>query len=391
MKRIFTTTIALCCALVAFEASAQRHHRHDSPLKARATDTDINQYGQEVSVVPLTAEAQDGFLVFQNRKANYRVWFDVRVQTDGAVFWGTPEGVDKIGNGVSIRRARFALKGQLRRDWYGEFDMDFADGVAELKDAYLRFDGIRNMQLQVGNFKENFSISRNTTSRYLQFIERPMAVAFAPSRHLGFQAKFEVPLFWAAAGVFFQPVDGAETRTNVEDNNKDAGKVETAQNAGTEATGLRIAYVELDSLMSQYQLYKDYEGVLTRKGADIQNTLGQRQRRLESSAAAMQRKYENNGFQTRDELENAQRNLQQQEMELQELAAKLNNEFNEEQARINQEARDSIQNFLKIYNQTKKYDYVMIKAGDNLLIANPQYNITKDIVTGLNKRYNANK
>jgi Skp family chaperone for outer membrane proteins len=33
----------------------------------------------------------------------------------------------------------------------------------------------------------------------------------------------------------------------------------------------------------------------------------------------------------------------------------------------------------------------MIKAGDNLLIANPQYNITKDIVTGLNKRYNANK
>jgi outer membrane protein len=174
-------------------------------------------------------------------------------------------------------------------------------------------------------------------------------------------------------------------------NNKETGKVETAQNAGTEATGLRIAYVELDSLMSQYQLYKDYEGVLTRKGADIQNTLGQRQRRLESSAAAMQRKYENNGFQTRDELENAQRNLQQQEMELQELAAKLNNEFNEEQARINQEARDSIQNFLKIYNQTKKYDYVMIKAGDNLLIANPQYNITKDIVTGLNKRYNANK
>ena len=174
-------------------------------------------------------------------------------------------------------------------------------------------------------------------------------------------------------------------------NNKEAGTAETAQNAETEATGLRIAYVELDSLMSQYQLYKDYEGVLTRKGADIQNTLGQRQRRLESSAAAMQRKYENNGFQTRDELESAQRNLQQQEIELQELAAKLNNEFNEEQARINQEARDSIQNFLKIYNQTKKYDYVMIKAGDNLLIANPQYNITKDIVTGLNKRYNANK
>lgn len=174
-------------------------------------------------------------------------------------------------------------------------------------------------------------------------------------------------------------------------NNKEAENAETAQTAETEATNLRIAYVELDSLMSQYQLYKDYEEVLTRKGTDIQNTLAQKQRKLESSATAMQRKYENNGFQTRDELERAQQSLQQQEMELQQLAAKLNNEFNEEQARINQEARDSIQAFLKIYNQTKKYDYVMIKAGDNLLIANPKYNITKDIVTGLNKRYNAKK
>lgn len=174
-------------------------------------------------------------------------------------------------------------------------------------------------------------------------------------------------------------------------NNKETSEEQTAEAANAETVGLRIAYVELDSLMSQYQLYKDYEAVLTRKGTDIQNTLAQKQRKLESNAAAMQRKYENNGFQTRDELERAQQSIQQQEMELQQLAAKLNNEFNEEQARINEEARDSIQAFLKIYNQTKKYDYVMIKAGDNLLIANPRYNITKDIVNGLNKRYNTKK
>lgn len=174
-------------------------------------------------------------------------------------------------------------------------------------------------------------------------------------------------------------------------NNNEAETAETALTSENETVGLRIAYVELDSLMGQYQLYKDYEEVLTRKGTEIQNTLAQKQRKLESAVNAMQRKYENNGFQTRDELERAQQSLQQQEMELQQLAAKLNNEFNEEQARINQEARDSIQAFLKIYNKTKKYDYVMIKAGDNLLIANPKYNITKDIVTGLNKRYNTKK
>lgn len=152
-------------------------------------------------------------------------------------------------------------------------------------------------------------------------------------------------------------------------------------------TGLKIAYVELDSLMSKYLLYKDYEEVLTKKGTEIQATLAQKQRRLESNAVALQRKYESNGFTTRDELERAQTALQNEQMQLQQMAEKLNMEFNEEQERINQEARDSIQAFLKVYNKDKKYDYVMIKAGDNLLVANPKYNITNDIVNGLNKRY----
>lgn len=222
MKRFLTTILGLACVIMASETFAQRHHNSHSQDKHSAM-TDTNQYGQKVTITPLSAEAQDGFLVFQNRKAGYRIWFDIRVQTDGAVFWGAPDGADKIGNGVSIRRARFAVKGEFCKNWYGELDMDLGDGVAELKDAYMRFDGVEYMQFQVGNFKESFSLSCNTTSRYLQFIERPMAVAFAPSRHIGLQAKFEMPVFWAAAGAFFQPVEGAETRTNVEDNNKDMG------------------------------------------------------------------------------------------------------------------------------------------------------------------------
>ena len=167
--------------------------------------------------------------------------------------------------------------------------------------------------------------------------------------------------------------------------NEEETTVETAQPA--ETTGLKIAYVELDTLMSQYQLYKDYSEVLTRKGNNIQKTLAQKQRALESHAASVQKKYESNEFTTRDELERAQASIEKEQRNLAELADRLQNEFAMEQARINEEARDSIQSFLKKYNKTKKYDYVMVKAGDNLLIANPKYNITNDIVKGLNKRY----
>ena len=163
----------------------------------------------------------------------------------------------------------------------------------------------------------------------------------------------------------------------------------TTENAQTseQTVGLKIAYVELDTLMSQYQLYKDYSEVLTRKGNNIQKTLAQKQRTLESHAASVQKKFDNNEYTTRDEVERAQASIQKEQSDLAELADRLQNEFAMEQARINEEARDSIQSFLKHYNKTKKYDYVMIKAGDNLLIANPKYNITNDIVKGLNKRY----
>lgn len=191
---------------------------------AQEEEAQYNQYGVKVESKPLVAEAQDGFLVLRSKDNNYKIWFDNRVQADAAVFWGAPEYADKIGNGTSIRRARFAVKAQLTPNWYGEVDMDMANGVFELKDAIIRYDGIPNTEIQIGNFKEFFSIQRNNSSRYLQFMERPMiAQALAPSRHLGVNAKYAKNWFWGSAGAFFQTIDNLETRTFVEDANKDFG------------------------------------------------------------------------------------------------------------------------------------------------------------------------
>ena len=184
-----------------------------------------NQYGVAVASDRLDVEAQDGILVLESPRSGYKVWFDTRAQVDGAVYFGAPSYADPIGNGTSIRRARFAIKGQVDENWYGEFDMNLANGLVELKDAIVRYTGIPNLDLQVGNFKENFSIQRNTTSRYLQFIERPMVCsALAPSRHLGFNAKYAKDWLWFSAGAFSQKIAGQEEWDNVADNNKDFGR-----------------------------------------------------------------------------------------------------------------------------------------------------------------------
>ncbi|MBO4230633.1 MAG: hypothetical protein J5886_03040 [Bacteroidales bacterium] len=195
------------------------------PVAFAQQNAKYNQYGVQVKSDRLDVEAQDGILVLESPTSGYKLWFDIRAQADAAVFFGAPDYADAIGNGAQIRRARFAVKGQIDEKWYGEFDMDLANGLAELKDAIIRYTGIPNLDLQVGNFKENFSIQRNTTSRYLQFMERPMVCsALTPSRHIGINAKYAKNWLWFSSGLFSQVIAGQEEWTNVADNNKDFGR-----------------------------------------------------------------------------------------------------------------------------------------------------------------------
>lgn len=173
-------------------------------------------------------------------------------------------------------------------------------------------------------------------------------------------------------------------------NNEKTESAEMETENEVETTGLKIAFVEVDSLMSQYQFCTDYNILLNKKGENAANLLQRKQRDLQQHAAALQKKYESNGFTTRDELERAQNQLAKEQQDLAELDQRLTNELAMENAKLNAELRDSIQAFLKVYNQTKKFDYILSRQGDNILVANKKYDITKEVVAGLNKRYKAN-
>ena len=76
-----------------------------------------------------------------------------------------------------------------------------------------------------------------------------------------------------------------------------------------------------------------------------------------------------------------------QQNDLQELQARLENELASETAKFNEALRDSLQNFLKDYNKDKNYDLILSKAGDNILLGGKKFDITQDVINGLNKRY----
>ena len=153
------------------------------------------------------------------------------------------------------------------------------------------------------------------------------------------------------------------------------------------ASGMKIAYVEVDSLMTQYDFAKDYSVTLQKKSNNARNTLTTKGNALQAAVNNFQQKLNNNGFTSREQAASQQAAIERQQRDLQELQARLENELASETAKFNEALRDSLQNFLKAYNADKHYDLILSKAGDNILMANQKFDITNDVINGLNKRY----
>ena len=170
--------------------------------------------------------------------------------------------------------------------------------------------------------------------------------------------------------------------------NNQAPKVDekpTEQNAPTE---LKLAFVEVDSIMTQYTFCKEKSADLEKKGNNIQNTLAQKQQALQNAAVKFQQDIQANKY-TQQQAEAVQAGLQKQNNDLQALNQRLTAEFQAETEKFNEELRKNIQAYLAEYNKDKKYSIIFSKQGDNILYADKAYDITKEVVAGLNKAYNA--
>lgn len=153
---------------------------------------------------------------------------------------------------------------------------------------------------------------------------------------------------------------------------------------------LKVAFVNLDTLMSKYNLAQDINKEMMRKEEDIKMKLTERYKVLQADQADFERKYKNNVYATPERAQNEYNRILQQEQEIVQLEQSLTLEFEKEGLQKNMALRDSINQYIAEYNKDKGYDFIITKLGENLLYANPTYDITKDVIKGLNKRYATN-
>lgn len=155
---------------------------------------------------------------------------------------------------------------------------------------------------------------------------------------------------------------------------------------------LPIAYINVDSLLLNYDFAKNANEALTKKQEDSRLTINTRARQLQGEMAEFQRKLENNAFLSRDRAEQEQLRLQRKQQELQQLDGQLSQQLMQSQQKMSEELRDTINKFLKSFNKEHKYEMIISNtSNDNVLYADKCYDITNEVTKLLNERCGSKK
>lgn len=166
-------------------------------------------------------------------------------------------------------------------------------------------------------------------------------------------------------------------------NAENSGTISVA-NDSIGAQTFKIAYINTDSLLSNYKLAKKLNEEMLGQQENMRANINQRSKALEKEMADFQRKYENNAFISPDRAQQEYQRIANEEAKLQEYVQKLELEALQNSQKMVLRVNDSIQNYIKEV-LSKSYDIVLNNAGS--LHVTKKLDITDEVVKALNARY----
>lgn len=161
--------------------------------------------------------------------------------------------------------------------------------------------------------------------------------------------------------------------------------------ASTDSTGtnaFRIGYFEMDSIENNYEKVKEVKKDIAAKdesySSELQNLEGQMRRKIQS--------YQQRGDQmTEQDVANAQADLKRLEDKLKKDKQLLDEQYQDFVMRRNLDIRKQIEDYIAKYNKEKGFSYIVSYEPGLFYYKDTLYNITEDLLKGLNKEYNASK
>lgn len=149
----------------------------------------------------------------------------------------------------------------------------------------------------------------------------------------------------------------------------------------------RIAYFDIDSLQSNYTFYKDaleeMKGKESAANAELQDLKTRFQRRVQQLQ---------NEARSQADQEAAQKELSTMEQNYRKREAQLGENLQTQQMDMTKLMRKQIEDYLAEYNKTKGYAYIFsYEPGFIMYYKDSAYDVTADLVRGLNEQYKSKK
>ena len=151
-------------------------------------------------------------------------------------------------------------------------------------------------------------------------------------------------------------------------------------------TDFRIAYFEMDSLTNSFSMVKE-----------VKNELSKEEDKIRTENARLQKLYNDryNHYQNQQmsqvQSEEASKDLMALQNKIRSQQQDMEQKFQDLYARKTQDVKTKIEEFLKDYNKTKGYSYIFSNEAGFIYYKDTVFNITKDVLRGLNEQYSKKK
>jgi outer membrane protein len=165
------------------------------------------------------------------------------------------------------------------------------------------------------------------------------------------------------------------------------GKTDRTANSANK--DFKIAYFDIDSLQEKYEYFKDVSGQMKVKEESLSSQMDALQNSYQKRIKQLQEK---GPTMTQSEGEAAQREVAQMQQKFQQKQMAMEQDLKKHQMDVMTDMRTKIENYLKECNKEKGYAFILsYEPGFMLYYRDSVYDITNDVISGLNEQYKKEK
>ncbi len=168
--------------------------------------------------------------------------------------------------------------------------------------------------------------------------------------------------------------------------NSKGAEAKTIAPPPSEAGGVRIAYVNGDTLDANYEWLKQQKDAIEQRMVSAQKSLANKEEALMKDAQTLQEKFQG-GNMTQADAEKADMVLRQRAQKLEEEKERLSKSLGEDQKKAFNDLYANVETNLKTLSSQIGYDYILsYSRGGQILLANDSLDITKEVLELLNAK-----